>query len=55
MTSACVRPATRTPFGRLGGALSEVRPDDLAATALSGLLAKTPSSSRTGSVRWSGD
>ena len=34
--------AVRTPFGRYAGALAEVRPDDLAATALSGLLAKAP-------------
>jgi acetyl-CoA acetyltransferase len=32
----------RTPFGRFGGALAEVRPDDLAATALTGLLAQAP-------------
>ena len=42
MTSAYVYASARTPFGKLGGALAEVRPDDLAATALSGLLAKTP-------------
>jgi acetyl-CoA acyltransferase len=42
MTSAYVYGSARTPFGKLGGALAEVRPDDLAATALSGLLAKTP-------------
>ncbi|MRJ78329.1 acetyl-CoA C-acyltransferase [Aeromicrobium sp. SMF47] len=34
--------ATRTPFGRFGGALAGVRPDDLAATALTGVLAKVP-------------
>ena len=34
--------AVRTPFGRYGGALAEVRPDDLAAVAITGLLAKTP-------------
>jgi acetyl-CoA acetyltransferase family protein len=42
MTSSFVYAATRTPFGRFGGALAEVRPDDLAATALTGLLAKAP-------------
>ncbi len=42
MTSAFVYAAVRTPFGKLGGGLAEVRPDDLAATALTGLLAKTP-------------
>jgi acetyl-CoA acetyltransferase family protein len=34
--------AARTPFGRFGGALAEVRPDDLAALALAGVLAKVP-------------
>src|SRR5690349_16484173 len=34
--------ARRTPIGRLRGALSSVRPDDLAATALRGLLADVP-------------
>lgn len=40
--SAYVYAATRTPFGRLGGALAGVRPDDLAATALTGVLATAP-------------
>lgn len=39
---AYVYAAARTPFGRFGGALSEVRPDDLAAVVLQGLLAKVP-------------
>jgi acetyl-CoA acetyltransferase family protein len=34
--------AVRTPFGRHGGALAGVRPDDLAATALRGLLDRHP-------------
>ena len=42
MTTSFVYAATRTPFGRFGGALAEVRPDDLAATALTGLLTKAP-------------
>ena len=42
MTASFVYAATRTPFGRFGGALAEVRPDDLAATALTGLLARAP-------------
>src|SRR3954449_1528505 len=42
MTSAFVYAAVRTPFGRFGGALAEVRPDDLAATAIRGVLAKAP-------------
>jgi acetyl-CoA acyltransferase len=42
VTDAFLYAAARTPFGRFGGALAEVRPDDLAAVALRGLLAKTP-------------
>ncbi|MFJ7417275.1 thiolase family protein [Streptomyces uncialis] len=34
--------AVRTPVGKYGGALSGVRPDDLAAGALRALLARTP-------------
>jgi len=43
MNAAYLYAATRTPFGRLGGALADVRPDDLAAGVLRGLLAKAPS------------
>jgi len=42
MSAAYLYAATRTPFGRFGGALADVRPDDLAATALTGVLAKAP-------------
>ena len=42
MDSAFLYSAARTPFGRFGGALADVRPDDLAATALSGVLTKVP-------------
>ncbi|MBW6434526.1 thiolase family protein [Actinoplanes hulinensis] len=42
MTDSFVYAAARTPFGRYSGALADVRPDDLAATALTGLLAKAP-------------
>src|SRR6478735_5940409 len=42
VTSSYVYAAARTPFGRFNGALAEVRPDDLAATALTGVLAKAP-------------
>ena len=41
-TSAYLYAAARTPFGRFGGALAGVRPDDLAAVALTGVLAKAP-------------
>ncbi|MFJ1548522.1 thiolase family protein [Streptomyces sp. NPDC088246] len=34
--------AVRTPVGKYGGALSDVRPDDLAAEVLRSLLARTP-------------
>ncbi|MFE0130456.1 thiolase family protein [Streptomyces sp. NPDC059037] len=34
--------ARRTPIGKLRGALSSVRPDDLAATVVRGLVASTP-------------
>jgi acetyl-CoA acyltransferase len=34
--------AVRTPFGRYGGALARVRPDDLAAHALRALLERSP-------------
>ncbi|MEO3788036.1 thiolase family protein [Actinocorallia sp. B10E7] len=40
---AFVYAAARTPFGRFNGALAGVRPDDLAATAITGVLAKAPS------------
>jgi acetyl-CoA acyltransferase len=42
MSGAYVYAAVRTPFGKLGGGLALIRPDDLAATVLTGLLAKTP-------------
>ena len=40
--SAYVYAAVRTPFGRFNGGLSGVRPDDLAATALRGVLDAVP-------------
>src|SRR6478735_3119439 len=54
MSSAFVYAAARTPFGRFGGALAEVRPDDLAATAIRGVLAKAPGldHERIGDVVW---
>jgi acetyl-CoA acyltransferase len=42
MTEAYLYAAARTPFGRFGGALAGVRPDDLAAVAISGVLSKAP-------------
>jgi acetyl-CoA acetyltransferase family protein len=41
MTDAFILDAVRTPFGRYGGALAGVRPDDLAAGVLSALLERS--------------
>jgi 3-oxoadipyl-CoA thiolase len=41
MRQAWIIDAVRTPIGRHGGALARVRPDDLAATAIAGLLRRT--------------
>jgi acetyl-CoA acyltransferase len=40
MTTAFLYDGVRTPFGRFNGALAGVRPDDLAATTLTALLAR---------------
>jgi acetyl-CoA acetyltransferase family protein len=42
MTDAYILDAIRTPFGRYGGALSGIRPDDLAASTLKALVERTP-------------
>ena len=42
MTAAYVYDAVRTPFGRHGGGLAKVRPDDLAAHAVRALVARAP-------------
>ncbi len=42
MSSAYVYDAVRTPFGRYGGALAGIRPDDLATLSLRALLARVP-------------
>jgi acetyl-CoA acetyltransferase family protein len=42
MSAAYLYDAIRTPFGRHGGALAEVRPDDLAAHVVRELLARFP-------------
>lgn len=42
MSTAYVLDAVRTPFGRYGGALAGVRPDDLAAHVIAALLARAP-------------
>jgi len=54
VSSSFVYAAARTPFGRFNGALAEVRPDDLAATAMAGVLDKAPDldRERIGDVVW---
>ncbi|MFE4252595.1 thiolase family protein [Streptomyces sp. NPDC056910] len=54
MTDSYLYAAARTPFGRFSGALANVRPDDLAALAISGTLAKTPAldPAEIGDVVW---
>lgn len=42
MSEVWIVDAVRTPIGRLGGCLSSVRPDDLAAVILSSLAARNP-------------
>lgn len=41
MTAAYIYDAVRTPFGRAGGALSGIRPDDLAATVMRATVERT--------------
>jgi acetyl-CoA acetyltransferase family protein len=42
VTAAFILDAARTPFGRYGGALAGVRPDDLAAHVVEALLRRSP-------------
>ncbi len=42
MTGAFIFDAVRTPFGRFNGALAGVRPDDLGAVVITGLLDRSP-------------
>ena len=42
MTAAYLYDAVRTPFGRFGGALAAVRPDDLASHVITALLDRNP-------------
>ena len=41
MTHAFITAAVRTPMGRAGGALAEIRPDDLAAAAIRALITRS--------------
>jgi acetyl-CoA acyltransferase len=50
MTSAYVYAVARTPFGKFGGGLAEVRPDDLAATVITGTPGLDPRA--IGEVVW---
>ena len=43
MTEAFICDAVRTPIGRYGGSLAQVRPDDLAAVPIAALLKRNPS------------
>ena len=43
MPTAYIVDAVRTPIGKFGGALSSVRPDDLAAHVLRELMRRNPS------------
>ena len=42
MTAAFVYDAIRTPFGRFGGGLAKIRPDDLGATVIKAVLERAP-------------
>ncbi len=42
MSAAFIVDGTRTPIGRYGGALAQVRPDDLAATVVASIAARNP-------------
>src|SRR5919112_225205 len=54
VTSCYLYASTRTSFGRFGGALAGVRPDDLAATTLRGVLSRAPGldAAEIGDVVW---
>jgi 3-oxoadipyl-CoA thiolase len=41
MSNAFITAAVRTPIGRAGGALADIRPDDLAAAAIRALIARS--------------
>src|SRR3954462_15115670 len=54
MSASYVIDAVRTPFGRYGGALAGVRPDDLAGHALRALVDRSPDldPEQIGDVLW---
>ncbi|GAB3578724.1 thiolase family protein [Leifsonia lichenia] len=43
MQHAYLYDAVRTPFGRFGGGLAAIRPDDLAASVVTGIVGRSPS------------
>ncbi|TCO70126.1 acetyl-CoA C-acyltransferase [Rhodovulum euryhalinum] len=47
MLDGCIYAGARTPFGRHGGVLAAVRPDDLAAGVIAAALARTPFAAET--------
>jgi acetyl-CoA acetyltransferase family protein len=47
VASAYIVDAVRTPLGKIGGALANVRPDDLAASTIASLLERHPSLERS--------
>ena len=47
MQQVYIYDALRTPFGKLGGGLAGVRPDDLAATVITALLERYPNLDQT--------
>jgi acetyl-CoA acyltransferase len=54
VTASYLYAATRTPFGRFGGALAAVRPDDLAASAMTSAMTRVPGldPSTIGDIVW---
>jgi acetyl-CoA acetyltransferase family protein len=50
MNDVFVYDAVRTPFGKYGGALSGVRPDDLAAIVVRSLMERNPEVSQVGEI-----
>src|ERR1700712_4142277 len=53
-SSSYLYASARTPFGRFSGALADIRPDDLAAAALTGVLSRAPGldPAEVGDVVW---
>jgi acetyl-CoA acetyltransferase len=54
MRDALIISAVRTPVGRAGGALADIRPDDLAAIAVRGAVDRVSSIPRASMTSFSG-